>query len=77
MNKNNIISAPIRIKLLDTTTIYQQEQIEYPQITIQPSPSHYPQWIDSTQKQPLCTTSDIKEPATTSCFLFDFFCCCR
>ena len=73
---NKISSAPIRIKLLDTT-IYQQEQIEYPQITIQPSPSHYPQWIDSEQKQPLCTTSDTEVPATTTCFLFDFFCCCR
>jgi|688.fasta_scaffold2149549_2 hypothetical protein len=77
MNKNKIVSAPIRIKLLDTTTIYQQEQIEYPQITIQPSPSHYPQWIDSVQKQPLCTTSDTEEPATTTCFLFDIFCCCK
>ena len=77
MNKNNIISAPIHIKLLDTNTIYQQEQIGYPQITIQPSPSHYPQWIESVQKQPLCTTSTAEEPESTSCFLFDFFCCGR
>ena len=70
MNKNKIASAPIRIKLLDTT-IYQQEQTEYQQIMIEPSPSHYPQWIDSVQKQPLCTK---EVPATATCFLFDIFC---
>ena len=75
MNKNKIVSAPIRITLLDTSTIYQQEQTEYTQIMIEPSPSHYPQWIDSVQKQPLCTTSTAEEPESTSCFLFDIFCC--
>lgn len=75
MNKNKVVSAPIHIKLLDTSTIYQQEQIEYPQITIHPSPSHYPQWIDSSQKELLCTSVS-EMPSTTSCF-FDVFCCCR
>ena len=70
MNKNKIVSAPIRIKLLDTSTIYQQEQTEYTQITIEPSPSHYPQWIESSQNEPLCTTD---APVTTS--WFDMFCC--
>ena len=77
MNKNRIVSAPIRIKLLDTSTIYQQEQNEYPYITIEPSPSHYPQWIDSSQKQPLCTTLDSEVPVTTSCFLCEIFGCCK
>lgn len=74
---NKISSAPIRIKLLDTSTVYQQEQIEYPQIMIEPSPSHYPQWIGPSQKQPLCTASDAEAPVSTSCFLFDIFCCGR
>ena len=79
MNKSDIVSAPIRIKLLDTRRLYQQEQIEYPQITIKPSPSHYPQFIDSsTQKEPLYTSvSDAEIPPTTSCFLSNIFCCCR
>jgi len=71
---NKISSAPIRIKLLDTT-IYQQDQTGYPQIMIHPSPSHYPQLIDSSQKELLCT-SDTEAPVSTSCF-FDVFCCCR
>lgn len=74
MNKNKIVSAPIRIKLLDTSTIYQQEQTEYTQITIEPSPSHYPQWIESSQKQQLYTK---EVPESTHCFLFDIFCCCK
>jgi hypothetical protein len=68
---SKIVSAPIRIKLLDTSAIYQQDQTEYPQMTIEPVPSHYPQWIDSSQNEPLCTTD---APVTTSCF-FDMFCC--
>lgn len=75
MNKNKIVSAPIRIKLLDTSTIYEQEQTEYTQIMIEPSPSHYPQFIEPLQKQPLCTTSEAEVPVTASCFLFDIFCC--
>jgi hypothetical protein len=69
---NKVDSASIRIKLLDTSTIYQQEQTEYTQITIEPSPSHYPQFIDSSQKEPLCT---IESPPSRSCFLFEIFCC--
>ena len=75
MIENDIVSVPVTIKLLDTSHLYQEE---YPQITIEPSPCHYPQFIDSsTEKQPLYTTlSDTDKSESTPCFLFDFFCCC-
>ena len=78
MIEKDIVSAPIFIKLLDTGHLYEAVQDTYPQITIEPSPCHYPQFIDSsTEKQPLYTTlSDTDKSESTPCFLFDFFCCC-
>lgn len=79
MIEKDIVSAPIFIKLIDTRHLYPQDQIEYPNIMVEPSPSHYPQFINSpTKKQPLCTTSDdtdLVEP--TPCFLVEIFCCCK
>lgn len=77
MAEDNIVSAPIRIKLLDISRLYEQDQTEYPHITIEPSPCRYPQLIDSPS-EPLCTSvSEADAPQTTSCFLFDIFCCCK
>jgi hypothetical protein len=74
MIENDIVSVPIRIKLLNTSMLYQQDEHEYPQIMIEPSPSHYPQLIEPLQKQPLYTK---EVPKSTPCFLFDIFCCCK
>ena len=75
MPEDDIASAPITIKLLDTSHLYQEM---YPQIMIEPSPCHYPQFINSpVEKQPLCTTqSDDKWPPSSPCILSKFFCCC-
>jgi hypothetical protein len=77
MIENTIVSVPITIKLIDTSHLY-QSQHEYPQIMIEPSPCHYPQFIDSPTKQTLYTTlSDTEQPSSRPCFLFDIFCCCK
>lgn len=79
MIENDIVSVPIRIKLIETSHLYQPPQQEYPQIMIEPSPCHYPQFIDSpVEKQTLYTTlSDNEMPASKPCFLFEIFCCCK
>ena len=86
MIENDIVSVPIRIKLIDTRLIDAQENREYPQIMVEPSPSHYPQLIDSAMdayKEPLYTsishTEMIRSPTadTTSCFLIEIFSCCK
>lgn len=82
MIENDIVSVPIRIKLIDARRI---EQLEYPQMMIEPSPSHYPQFIDSaldSQKEPLCTSISDREmirssTESTSCFLVEIFSCCK
>ena len=78
MIEKDIVSAPIFIKLLDTGHLYEPVQDTYPQMMIEPSPCHYPQFIDSpTKKEPLCTTAPPSEKVSTPCFLFDIFCCCK
>jgi hypothetical protein len=86
MIENDIVSVPIRIKLIDTSRIDAQDTSEYPQAIIKPSPTHYPHLVDSAMdsyKEPLYTSISDKEMIrsptadTTSCFLIEIFSCCK
>jgi len=83
MIERDIVSVPIRIKLINTDRIDTAD--EYPQIMIEPSPCHYPHLIDSAmdpQKNSLISSADTENGPylsdDESCtWMFFFFPCCR
>jgi hypothetical protein len=84
MAEDNIVSAPIRINLLDISRLYEQEHTEYSHIIIEPSPCHYPHLIDSamdSHTKPLISSTDTESEQVASddscdCIL-SFFRCCK
>jgi len=80
MIKKDIVSIPIRITLIDTSRIDAKEQSEYPQMMIKPSPSHYPQFIDSPTESLISSadTEGYSKPSSGFCDFFTCFSClCR